>query len=307
MRLWAIIVGCVFVASVSAQDRPVKKVLLIGIDGCRTDAMLAAEAPNLHRLAKSGAICERNDILGERKPVSDTVTMPGWTTMLTGVWGDKHGVRDNAFRKTALYATFFSRLRAAQPKTTTVALLSFRSLVDHVFASGDGARVVLDGSKNGFEKADALVTDTAVKLLADEDPTVLFVYFGQVDVAGHNHGFHPKVEKYVGAIAAVDRHVGRVLEAIERRPIRAKEDWLILIGTDHGGHGTGHTGGKAYEEVRYTFLILNGPSVEKGALKGTTNADVAVTALAHLGIEAQRERNLDGRVVGLRRGADGTP
>jgi hypothetical protein len=81
-----------------AADDAVKKVLLIGIDGCRTDALLAAHAPHLQRLGKTGALSLSNDVLGDRKGGADSVTLPGWASMLTGVWADKHGVRNNGHR-----------------------------------------------------------------------------------------------------------------------------------------------------------------------------------------------------------------
>lgn len=284
-----------------AADDAVKKVLLIGIDGCRTDALLAAHAPHLQRLGKTGALSLSNDVLGDRKSGADSVTLPGWASMLTGVWADKHGVRDNGHRKPALFATFFSRARAGNSKATTVAFLSFRSVTDLVFGDGDGARMVLEGSKNGFDKADEAVTTEAIQYLTQKDPTITFVYFGQVDSAGHRHGFHPKIELYTAAIAAVDRHVGKILEALTQRPTYANEDWLIIVGADHGGRGLSHTGAGSYDEVRRTFLIVSGPSSSQAAMpKKTANVDVAATALTHLGIAIRPEWRLDGECVGLK-------
>ena len=103
------------------------------------------------------------------------------------------------------------------------------------------------------------------------------------------------------AIARVDAHVGQLVEALRKRPRYAKEDWLIVIGTDHGGHGTGHFRGRNDVDVRWTFLILNGPSVVKGKMRAkTANVDIAVTALTHLGVEIRPEWKLDGRCVGLK-------
>lgn len=276
-----------------AGDRPVKKFLLIGIDGCRTDALLAAPAPHLHTLLKGGAFSKRYDVLGDRKTGADTLSGPGWTTLLTGVWADKHGIQDNGFRKRVGFATFFSRLRAEKPAISTVALVSWKALAERVFDAGDGVRLVADGATKGFDQADRLVADAAVTTLTEQDPAALFAFFGQVDQEGHKHGFHPKVEQYVQAIAAVDGHVGRVLEAVSRRKVYDKEDWLVIVAADHGG--------RSHDEVRRTFLILSGPSVVPGEIMHeTANVDVAVTALTHLGLEVKQEWKLDGRCVGLR-------
>ena len=46
--------------------------------------------------------------------------------------------------------------------------------------------------------------------------------------------------------------------------------------------------------MRTGFMILNGPSVVKGPIEGKLgNVDVAVTALAHLGVAAKPEWKLD--------------
>jgi arylsulfatase A-like enzyme len=219
--------------------------------------------------------------------------------MLTGVWADKHGVKDNGFSGgRSKYRTFFSRLG---PGAKTVALVSWKALDERVFSQGEGARLVLDGSVNGFERADRLVAESAVKVLADEDPTALFVFFGQVDANGHQHGFHPKVPQYSRAIAQVDRHIGAVMEALGKRTSYAKEDWLTIVATDHGGRGLNHRGGRPHEEVRFTFLILHGPSVRKGSIQErTANVDVAYTALTHLGVRIDDVWQFDGRSVGLK-------
>jgi arylsulfatase A-like enzyme len=140
------------------------------------------------------------------------------------------------------------------------------------------------------------VTQAAVKILAEDDPDLLFVYLGQVDVAGHNHGFHPNVPQYLQALHTVDGHVGEILSAVRRRPSYAREDWLTIVCTDHGGRGTHHGGGHDAPEVRTTFLILHGPTVAPGEIeRKTANVDVAPTALEHLGVSLRPEWRLDGR------------
>ena len=37
-------------------------------------------------------------ILGDRYQGNDTISGPGWSSILTGVWADKHGVLDNDFK-----------------------------------------------------------------------------------------------------------------------------------------------------------------------------------------------------------------
>jgi predicted AlkP superfamily pyrophosphatase or phosphodiesterase len=221
-----------------AAEAPVKKVLLIGIDGCRPDAIEAAkEATNLHTLVREGAFSDAADVLGDRKTEADTSTGPGWSTALTGVWADKHGVTDNTFRKHNLkqYPSFFTRLREVRPQAKTAALVTWIPFQEHLFTARDGCVLLLDGDKKGYEEGDRQVTKAAEKLLTEGDADAVFVYFGAVDITGHGYGFHPRSPKYTKSLEVVDEQIGRILKALKNRPTYAKEDWLIIVCTDHGG------------------------------------------------------------------------
>ena len=76
-----------------------KHVLVIGIDGCRSDALQAANVPNLKTLIDRGTVCYQVISGGElgTKTQQPTSSGPGWSSILTGVWCDKHGVSDNKF------------------------------------------------------------------------------------------------------------------------------------------------------------------------------------------------------------------
>ena len=76
---------------------PAKKVLFIGIDGVRPDALHAAHAPHLDALKRRGAWADDTQILGDRYRLNDTVSAAGWSSILTGAWADKHGVHDSRF------------------------------------------------------------------------------------------------------------------------------------------------------------------------------------------------------------------
>ncbi len=303
MKNWLILVGLALTTStLCADDTRTPRVLLLGIDGCRTDALRAAQAPNLHRLMDEGAVCQNNDVLGERPTQADTVSGPGWSSILTGVWADKHGVLDNRFRNPRLDAhpNVLRRLKQQRPQAHAAALVTWKPLADYTMTEADGCRLILDGDRENYVTGDRHVTEAAVRVLTDQDPDLLFVYLGQVDMAGHSHGFHPTVPQYLDAIAKVDGHVGQILTALRERPRAAREDWLIVVCTDHGGRGTGHGGGQTAEEVRTTFLILHGPTVQPGMIEKTANVDVVATALAHLGVSPSPEWKLDGRTVALK-------
>ncbi|MGD9646591.1 MAG: alkaline phosphatase family protein [Pirellulales bacterium] len=279
-------------SSSSAPAPREKKVLLLGIDGCRPDALLAADAPHLDALIDDGVF------LDHTQTGADTVSGPGWSSMLTGVWADKHGVHDNSFkgRNYQEFPHFFARLKEARPDAFCASIVHWQPIALFIVSKADVS--LLPGD-------DAKVADLAIKQLAEKDLDVLFLHFDDVDKAGHAKGFHPSVPEYIAAIEGVDAHVGRVLSALRSRPNYAQEDWLVIVSTDHGGKGTGHSDGAEVPEIRTMFIVVSGSAAAREApAEPTYIVDVAATALTHLGVELKPEWKLDGRPVGLKKQAD---
>ena len=292
--------------SVSAQAaEPVKKVLFIGIDGTRFDAMEKAATPNLDALMMDGIYSANCLILGTRYQKNDTVSGPGWSSILTGVWADKHGVHNNTFAGMNYkeYPHFFARLKEVRPDAKTVSLVTWEPIHAKITSAAD-VSINYEQKEHGvmdYDRYDHEAAGEAVKQLTEGNPDALFLYIGQVDVAGHAHGFHPTVPQYVAAIERADKLVGRVEAAMKARKTYAQEDWLVVVTSDHGGKGTGHGGGHSTPEILNSFLILSGPSARRGKFEEQVYlVDAPVTALAHLGVKAKEEWKLDGRAVGLK-------
>ncbi len=72
-------------------DAAAKKVLFIGIDGLRGDGIPNSDTPNLDSLTAQG----RWTMFASTQLQASTVSGPGWTSMLTGVDADKHGIVEN--------------------------------------------------------------------------------------------------------------------------------------------------------------------------------------------------------------------
>jgi predicted AlkP superfamily pyrophosphatase or phosphodiesterase len=285
----------------NAAEPVARRVLFIGIDGCRFDALRKANTPHLDSLMAAGAWADNTLIQGERYRGSNTVSGPGWSSILTGVWADKHGVNDNKFKKPNYqqYPHFFTRLKQAQPRAYTASLANWEPIHKYIVASADLAKTT--PHSNIYIDGDIESTRTACELLKSGNPTALFVYLGQVDEHGHKFGFHPTVEKYVRAIERVDVHVGELLAAMRARPSLAQEDWLILVTSDHGGKGTDHGDGHNVPEIMNSFTIVSGQAASRGKIQEQTYlVDVPVTALAHLEVKINSGWKLDGKVVGLK-------
>lgn len=94
------------------------KVLVIGMDGLRHDRIDAASAPHLKSMMANGTYGTSLLYAG---PMAATSSGPGWSTISTGVWPDKHGVKDNTFagKNYGRYPGFLARLAQVRPELST--------------------------------------------------------------------------------------------------------------------------------------------------------------------------------------------
>lgn len=272
------------------------KVLVIGLDGLRHDRIAAADAPNLDALIAHGTF---GTSLLYTAPMAATSSGPGWSTIATGTWPDKHKVRNNTFagKRYDLYPGFLTRLEKIDPSYSTYAAMDWRSLGDQgTFGSGIDARIVLDGDSDGYPVEDGRIIAVSEKVLRDRNPDVAFVSLGNVDIAGHDSGAADQA--YLNAIATVDTYVGRLLAAVQGRSTYHDERWTVIVTTDHGHTDAGGHGGSTVEERR-TFVLAAGPGIPAGAAPaGIRLVDVAATVFGQLGLA--RPAGLDGRSIALR-------
>ncbi|WP_436498044.1 alkaline phosphatase family protein [Actinokineospora sp. HUAS TT18] len=278
------------------------KLLVIGIDGLRWDKISPADAPNLRSLIDGGLF---GTSLLPTSPMAGTWSGPGWSTIASGVWPDKHGVKDNSFsgKNYGTYPDFLTRMEQARPSLSTYAAVDWAPLGSHgTFGAAIDGRVVLNGDSGGWTAEDARVAEVTARVLRDQNPDAAFAYLGEVDIAGHNSG--ASSQAYTTALARVDDHVGTMLGAIAARANRAGERWLVLVATDHGHLDCCGHGGSSIRE-RETFVLANGHGVAAGQRPiDTRQTDIAVTALDHLNVTVDKTWGLDGRSLLAPRGDD---
>ena len=282
---------------------PKGRVLVIGIDGVRPDALQIADTPAIDELITAGAFTNNTKILGDRYRDNETISGPGWSSFLTGVWADKHGVNDNTFRGENYeeYPHFFALLKQAFPKAVTGSFVDWEPIDTFILRDADVREVCPASSKDSLSQKDEKLAYKAAEFLAQQNPHAVFVYFGQVDEIGHQDGFHPSVPSYLQALQAVDAHVAILVKAIQSRPEYVAENWLVVISTDHGGRGRKHRGGHDVPEIFTTFLVVSGSSSIQGEIEEPSYiVDIPVTALTHLGVAVDVAWQLDGKAVGIR-------
>ena len=267
--------------------------LIFGIDGCRPDALQAADTPALDSLAASGAYSFTAQTCRETK------SGPSWASVLTGVWPDKHGVTNNSLEGEHFneFPHFFSRLKSVSPGAFTASFVHWATIHDKMVRSAD--------ISNKYP-SDVEVAAESVFLLQSACPDVIFLHFDEVDKAGHRNGYGPTIIPYLTAISVVDTLISRVLRAVQSRPTYDKEDWLFIATTDYGGSSHFEPGsqkarhGDNIPEHRTVFLILSGGRVLPGEISpAPTSIDLPPTVLSHLGIGVSGDWGWEGHAVGL--------
>jgi len=275
------------------------KLLIIGIDGVRPDVLAEVPTPHLDSLIAAGTYSDR------AQTGLPTISGPGWSSMLIGVWPAKHGVLNNDFSTNRYdqYPDLFTRIESLRPDLHTFVVADWLPLVTPedggpLIAHADSV-VVLDGYAIGWAEADSQSTAIAAAYLRQEDVDAAFVYLGNPDETSHEA--ESIGAEYRAAIALADRHVGQLLAALRSRPGYARERWLILVATDHGRTVDGGHGGESVEERTIFYLAAGPAALAAPPAEPPQIVDVAVTALAHLGLAIDPAWGLDGKVVGLAR------
>lgn len=280
---------------------PTPKVLLVGWDGVRHDHLAALDLPTLSAVAADGLLA-RTEM--PDTTVAKTVTAPGWSTILTGVWPDKHGITDNVAMPHHFdrWPHLMQRLVDARPATTTAAfacaaMLGSTKGPGPILAGGISRLVFHDVRLDpaGPLGRDPLVHADAVEHLAHRPIDLAFVYYASTDKSAHLHG--ATSAEYAAAIRRQDAWTGELIAALRSRPTLDEEDWLIAVTTDHGHRDEGGHGGDSWQE-RQTFLALGRLDGALGFGAGQpAQVDLAPTLLAHLGVDPDPAWELDGTAL----------
>jgi hypothetical protein len=272
-----------------------KKVLTIGIDGLRPDALIAANASNVDSLV-DGTFFGTSGPSGIFSTYAQaehlTFSGPGWGAYLTGLHVDRHGADTNEFENVVPGTTdWFTPLEAFDPSLNTHRVLTWQ-IASTSIPSGADTVENFEYSSNGDQR----MTNRVVQLMQDPATDVVMTFFSDVDSAGHTYGFDPASPQYLAEIANTDAQIGQIMAAMKARPTFADEDWLVILTSDHGGLGTGHSGGLPPQRT-IPFIVAGPLATTVLPQANPRQVDVAATVLTYFG--ASIPSNYDGHAIGL--------
>lgn len=298
----------------AAVDAPHKAVFIL-LDGIPADVIERVPTPELDAIAAEGGYA-RAHVGGQLGGATETPTIsaPGYMSLLTGTWANKHHVRGNSNQSpNYAYWNLFRIVETADPSRQTAIFSTW--LDNRTVLIGEGRPGAgdfrLDHAVDGFERdtiafphdsasryiraIDDHVTAQAAAYIAERGPDLSWVYLQHTDDAGHAHG---DGDAFYSAVREADARVGRIWRAVQERQRRG-EDWMIVVTTDHGRDprtGKGHGGQSARE--RATWIVTNVASLDARFSRDTLAiVDIAPSILQHLRITppAAVAKEMEGR------------
>lgn len=246
-----------FLNSPMAAGKKEKKVLVIGYDGVRRDALdslIGKEDSAIHVVGEKGGIYATfaGGILGKNE--QETTTAPGWAAILTGGWSDYSGVGHSSDPLNLGVDTWLEM--AAEQGYHCGFISSWKEHFEYAYAADVNEAVYKNMNPIYIQTHDdESILDIVTRSFGEYDQDVIFAIFEGPDEAGHTFGYGSDIPEYENAIREVDEMTYNILNEIENRESYDEEDWLILITTDHGGKEKTH-GGQSVEE-RGTWLVSN--------------------------------------------------
>lgn len=248
-----------------ADGKTEKKAIIIGYDGCRADVLTEMQNENsaISALLDDGASINLAYCGGVNYPAEntqDTSTAPGWCSILTGVWADKHGITANSITKSLEYKTLLTTLVEENMIDSSAFVTKWKGHFDKKNATYNDEKAYceennLNVSFNRCENDEASKEYTLNEIGKKDCADFIFVIYEPTDSTGHDLGFTINNPKYKEAFKTADLYGMETLNAIKQRATYETEDWLIIVTSDHGGFGTGH--GDASIQERMTFIVTN--------------------------------------------------
>jgi predicted AlkP superfamily pyrophosphatase or phosphodiesterase len=238
----------------------------LSIDGLRPDAIELTPMVNLQSLMQVGAY----SLVAQT--IHPSVTLISHSSMVTGLCPDKHGVNWNDYIPGLGYAKgidIFDLAHAAGLRTVMV-------------VGKEKLRQVTEPeSTDVFEfinDRDVVIAARVAELIP-QDFDLMFVHFPTPDGMGHVYGWLSPEQFSV--IFRADEALQTILNALQNAGMR--DDTLIIVTADHGGHGTTH-GTSQLEDMTIPWIIT-GPGVHHAVLPTNINTtDTAATAAWALGL-----------------------
>lgn len=251
--------GMLLLTSLTISAKP-KRVIMIALDGISVEGYQKANTPKLDALMAEGAFSLTTRV------AMPSVTLPNWTSHLTGSGPEQHGVVNNGWKidkfvlpavetdTDGYYPSVFTILKEEMSEIKTAFYYNWINLF-------------YPYNKKYFDEVSYLEKDEyipnyqkAINFIArnQDKPTVVFLYSVHTDHAGHRHKWMSP--EYIHSIEEADVQIGKFINEMKEKGLYKDTHFMFL--SDHGGINNGH-GGVTTNEMIVPWGIT-GPKIKKG-------------------------------------------
>lgn len=291
--LFLFVISFFMILPFSAYSRSkAKRVVLISLDGISVPGFKEANTPNLDALLAEGSLSLSTRV------VMPSVTLPNWTSHLTGSGPEQHGVVDNGWQidkkkfpaveadEKGYYPSVFEVMKKNVPECKIAFYYNWVNLIypynNKYF--DEVSFLENDGYIENYEKAFNFILNNK------DFPTLVFLYSVHTDHAGHSHKWMS--DEYIKSIEDADVQIGMFLDKMKKEGLY--EDAYFFFLSDHGGIEYGH-GGVSVDEMIVPWGIV-GPKVKKGIIDEPNNTVNTASTILYL-FDVKQPLSWTGEVV----------
>lgn len=291
--LFLFVISFFMILPFSAYSRSkAKRVVLISLDGISVPGFKDANTPNLDALLAEGSLSLSTRV------VMPSVTLPNWTSHLTGSGPEQHGVVDNGWQidkkkfpaveadEKGYYPSVFEVMKKNVPECKIAFYYNWVNLIypynNKYF--DEVSFLENDGYIENYEKAFNFILNNK------DFPTLVFLYSVHTDHAGHSHKWMS--DEYIKSIEDADVQIGMFLDKMKKEGLY--EDTYFFFLSDHGGIEYGH-GGVSVDEMIVPWGIV-GPKVKKGIIDEPNNTVNTASTILYL-FDVKQPLSWTGEVV----------
>ena len=278
-------------------------VLVVTMDTTRADHIACygnkgIRTPNIDALAQNGVLCAK-------AYTPSPSTLPGHSTIFTGLYPHHHGARANGTFKLGPEQVTLAEILKEHGYATGAAISAY--VLDSRFGLDQGFDLYHDDLTKGVQYSDQTfrerpaeyTNEVAFDWLNEHKDSRFFFWIHYFDVHApyvppepFRSQYQNAFRCYDGEIAYVDQQLGRLIAKLEELGLRDKT--IVVLAGDHG-EGLGEHGEVThsilvYDPTLHTPLIFNAPSLFSEGLvlsSQVCNTAIVPTILDMLGIQTE--------------------
>ena len=246
------------------------KVVMILVDGMRPDAFMLS--PLSQKFINNASYSL------DAKTVMPSMTLPCHMSLFLSVDPSRHGIITNTYVPQVRPIKGLVEVLADHHKKCAF-FYNWEELRDLVKPAHLAYSFYASGERLGYDKANAMVVEDAIKKISQFGFDFSFVYLGETDEEGHRYGWMS--DKYIASVLRSIEDVYRMMNALG-------DDYTYILLADHGGHDRIH-GHDIKEDMTIPVMIM-GENIEKNhVLHDVSIKDLAPTIVSLMGICKNRD------------------